>query len=333
MNAHEIVAKFSSLSPAAKAAIILGGAGLVLLIWQPWKKKASQSAAAAYNPVSQVPQGAAGSGGGFGAVAGSGTPVFLLTTSTPPSNSTSASSTTSTSASSTNSTSASSTSSVTSTNAPQPVPVVPTPDYAMPTGGYLGHPVGTSSNYVPPTTTQKAKSTTSPYSKIIRISAGVSGSSSKYVPNSRKTSSVMNAIVPIISKSSITQAVNTGSTYVAPSSTSNPYGSGTSKYIPTTRANTGSTYVAPSSTSNPYGSGTSKYIPPTRTNTGSTYVAPSSTSNPYGSGTSKYIPPTRAKYNGNIFSLPAFGNNYSAPSANTSSVSYGGGSTGVKIAP
>ena len=293
MNAHEIVAKFSSLSPAAKAAIILGGAGLVLLIWQPWKKKASQSAAAAYNPVSQVPQGAAGSGGGFGAVAGSGTPVFLLTTSATPSNSTSASST--------NSTSASSTSSVTSTNAPQPVPVVSTPDYAMPTGGYLGHPVGTSSNYVPPTTTQK----TSPYSKIVRISAGVSGSSSKYIPKSRKTSSVMNAIIPIISKSSISQA-----------------------------ANTGSTYVAPSSTSNPYGSGTSKYIPPTRANTGSTYVAPSSTSNPYGSGTSKYIPPTRAKYNGNIFSLPAFGNNYVAPTANTSSVSYGGGgSTGVKIAP
>ena len=296
MNAHEIVAKFSSLSPAAKAAIILGGAGLVLLIWQPWKKKASQSAAAAYNPVSQVPQGIAGSSGGFGAVAGSGTPVFLLTTSTPPSNSTSASST--------NSTSASSTSSVTSTNAPQPVPVVSTPDYAMPTGGYLGHPVGTSSNYVPPTTTQKAKSTTSPYSKIIRISAGVSGSSSKYVPNSRKTSSVMNAIVPIISKSSISQATNTGSTYIPASNVSNPYGSGTSKYIP-----------------------------PTRANTGSTYVAPSSTSNPYGSGTSKYIPPTRAKYNGNIFSLPAFGNNYVAPTANTSSVSYGGGSTGVKIAP
>ena len=310
MNAHEIVAKFSSLSPAAKAAIILGGAGLVLLIWQPWKKKASSNAAAAYNPISQVPQGVAGSGGGFGAVAGSGTPVFLLTTSTPPSNSTSASSTTSTppsnstSASSTTSTSASSTSSVTSTNAPQPVPVVSTPDYAMPTGGYLGHPVGTSSNYVPPTTTQKAKSTTSPYSKIIRISAGVSGSSSKYVPNSRKTSSVMNAIVPIISKSSISQATNTGSTYVAPSSTSNPYGGGTSKYIP-----------------------------PTRANTGSTYVAPSSTSNPYGGGTSKYIPPTRAKYNGNIFSLPAFGNNYVTPTANTSSVSYGGGSTGVKIAP
>ncbi len=318
MNAHEIVAKFSSLSPAAKAAIILGGAGLVLLIWQPWKKKASSNAAAAYNPISQVPQGVAGSGGGFGAVAGSGTPVFLLTTSTPPSNSTSASSTTSTPPS--NSTSASSTSSVTSTNATQPVPVVSTPDYAMPTGGYLGHPVGTSSNYVPPTTTQKAKSTTSPYSKIIRISAGVSGSSSKYVPNSRKTSS-------------ISQATNTGSTYVAPSSTSNPYGSGTSKYIPPTRANTGSTYVAPSSTSNPYGSGTSKYIPPTRANTGSTYVAPSSTSNPYGGGTSKYIPPTRAKYNGNIFSLPAFGNNYVTPTANTSSVSYGGGSTGVKIAP